>query len=164
MKALPPLKFILSGVVLTGVLGLAFHWRPARQVRLHQEHFLTSIEDRNWKKTASFLSADYHDRWGQTKAIVLARLPQVFGTFLACGLQETPVSTARAKDGDRMLTSRVRIIGSGGPIAQMVMQQSESLHEPFTFKWRHESWKPWDWALVEVDQPELQIPADLDLE
>jgi hypothetical protein len=162
MKALPPLKFLLPGILLIAALALAFHWRPTRQVRLHQEHFLTAIEDRHWKQAAPFLSADYHDRWGQTKSVVLLRLSQVFGTFLACGLQETAVSAARANDGALVLTSRVRIVGSGGPIAQMVMQQSESLHAPFTFKWKHESWKPWDWALVEVDQPELEIPADLE--
>ncbi len=34
------------------------------------------------------------------------------------------------------------------------------LEKPFVFKWRHQSWKPWDWALVEIDQRELEIPSD----
>jgi hypothetical protein len=30
---------------------------------------------------------------------------------------------------------------------------------PFELRWRHESWKPWDWKLVEVHNPELEVPA-----
>jgi hypothetical protein len=53
-------------------------------------------------------------------------------------------------------------VGSGGPIAQFVMQESENLTAPFSFKWRKESWMPWDWALVEVTQPQADLPAKLE--
>ena len=153
---------ILTALALVLVVGLAIHWRPARQVRLHQEHLLQAIGDRNWKKVHTFVSSDYHDRWGQTGNTLLAHLPQVFGNFLACGVLQTPVSQAWP-DGTCAVSSRIRIVGSGGPIAQFVIDQCQSLRAPFTFKWRHRSWKPWDWALIEVDQPELEIPADTEM-
>ena len=156
------LRFALPVTALIATHLLTLHWLPGRQVRLHQEHLLRSVEDRNWKKVNAFVSTDYRDRWGQTKQVVLTRLPQVFGNFLACGVQGTPISQTWS-GGACVIQSRIHIVGSGGPIAQFVIQQSESLREPFVFKWRRQSWKPWDWALVEVDQPELEIPADLEM-
>jgi hypothetical protein len=38
------------------------------------------------------------------------------------------------------------------------VQRAEELREPFTFDWQQQSWKPWDWALVRIEQRELQIP------
>jgi len=37
------------------------------------------------------------------------------------------------------------------------MSRVAELKEPFSFTWRQVSWKPWDWKLVRVDQPELEI-------
>jgi hypothetical protein len=35
-----------------------------------------------------------------------------------------------------------------------------ALREPFTMTWRKKSWKPWDWELIRVEQPELRIPIE----
>ncbi|HEY8902438.1 MAG TPA: hypothetical protein VIM48_01945, partial [Chthoniobacterales bacterium] len=67
---------------------LAWHWSPGRQVELHQKHLNEAVGDRNWKRVGNFLAADYRDRWGQNRTMILARLPQAFTDFLACGVLE----------------------------------------------------------------------------
>ncbi len=142
-------------LALLSLLALALHWQPTRQVRLHQEHLLEAVQNRKWKTAGEFLAEDYRDRWGQTKTDVLAQLPQVFGDFLALGVigEDGAVSWSESEPTVR---ERIRIVGSGGPIAQIVMQRSQAFTQPFSFRWRRQSWRPWDWALVEADQPELR--------
>ena len=157
------LRCSLTAILIFAGLLLALHWRPGRQVRLHQQHFLRAVEDRNWKKVSAFVAPDFKDRWRQTRSIVLARLPQVFANFLVCGIESSD-SLLLWQDGTGVVQSRIRIVGSGGPIAQYIMEEAANLKQPFSFIWRHQSWKPWDWTLVEVDQPELQIPEDTEFQ
>lgn len=153
------LRAALIGAVLA-VLLLALHWRPSRQVRLHQDHLLGAVQDRKWKSVGEFFAEDYKDRWGQTKPDALSALPQAFGDFLACGVIS---ENARItwQEGAPTVHANIRIVGSGGPIAQFVMQQSRALTEPFSFRWRRGSWRPWDWKLVAVDQPQFEVPAEV---
>ncbi len=152
-----------AGLLLAVVAGgiLAWHWSPSRQTRLHQAHLFTALENRDWKSAASFLSPQYRDRWNQTKPRLLTRLPQAFQDFLACGILAEERSLARHGSAV-LIQSRVRIVGSGGPIAQFLINQSETLTEPFTLTWQQASWRPWDWALTSADQPQLEIPAELE--
>ncbi len=143
------------------VLLLAGHWRPSRQVRLHQAHFLRAVEDRQWKRAGAFLAGDYHDQWGQDRSAVLARLPQVFGDFAALGVLAED-SRLRWRGGEAMAEARLRIVGTGGPVAQVVMRGAAELTAPFTFEWRRQSWRPWDWGLAGVRQPQLTVPPSFE--
>jgi hypothetical protein len=138
---------------------LAWHWSPGRQVELHQGDLCDAVGDRNWKRVGSLLATDYHDRWGQDRTTILARLPQAFMDFLACGVLEDHLSLTW-RNGACDLAAHIRIVGSGGPLAQAIMEQSTQLTEPFHFQWKKQSWKPWDWKLVSVDQPQVEIPDE----
>jgi hypothetical protein len=165
LPAISPLLLRRAGiaVILLVALSLALHWRPSRQVRLHQEHLLLAVGERNWRKVGDLVATDYRDRWQQDRKILLTRLPQFFQDFFVCGvLGGEP--TMDWQGGACAVKSRIRFVGTGGPIAQFIIRQSEEQRQPFTFRWRHQSWKPWDWALVEVDQPELEIPQDSGME
>lgn len=151
---LPILRRILIAAPLVLGLLLALHWRPGRQVRLHQEHFLRAVEDRNWAKVGDFVAPDYRDHWQQDRKQLLENLPPVFGDFLACGILERDVTLAW-KDGAGMIASRLEVVGSGGPIAQAVIDRTAGLKQPFALIWRRQSWKPWTWKLVSAGQPEL---------
>jgi hypothetical protein len=91
--------------------------------------------------------------------MVLARLPQAFTDFLACGVMADHLSLTW-RNGSCDLTAHIRVVGSGGPLAQFIMEQSAQLTEPFHFQWKKESWKPWGWKLVSVDQPQVEIPDE----
>ena len=146
---------VLAAVALAIYLTLL--WQPARQVRLHHEHLLKAVAKRNWRSVGEFIAADYHDRWGHDKENVLAQSAQVFGQFLFCNFQSEERTLALEGNG-ATLTARLTLGGTGGPIADFAKQHVNSLSEPFIFKWERRSWKPWDWQLVAVDQPQLDIP------
>jgi len=147
-----------SGIALAAVaLFLVALWSPARQVRLHQEGLLDAISDRDWKRLGPFIADDYSDRWGHDKANVLEAAGIAFGqfVFLKVTLHDPAVSVTG--EAGRVV-SRVVVGGKGGPLAEAVVAVADGLREPFTFDWQQRSWKPWDWALVRMEQRELEIP------
>jgi len=159
---MPP-RSIISTAVLA-LIGLAIFlvvlWSPERQVRLHQEHLLAAVSDKNWARVASFIAEDYSDRWGHDKAFVLQAAREVFAQFFALELSmENPVLNVRDVSGE--VSARLIAKGSGGPFAQMAIDRLQSLPEPFTFRWQKRGWKPWDWTLTRVNHPTLEVPAEL---
>ena len=151
------LRLTLGLAAVAIVIFLALLWQPARQVRLHQAHFLKAVGKRNWETVGLFIAAEYHDRWGHDKENVLAQSAQVFGQFLFCNIQSEERSLV-LENGRATVGARLTMGGTGGPLADYAMQRVNALTEPFVFKWVKKSWKPWDWELTEVDQPQLEIP------
>ena len=150
-------KRLAAGIVAVAIaVFLGLLWQPARQVRLHQEHLLRAVGKRDWNAVGRFIAAEYHDRWGHDKENVIARSAEVFGQFLFCDIQSEERALA-VSDGTATLAARITLGGTGGPIGEYAKQRVNTLTEPFTFKWTRWSWKPWDWALMEVDQPQLEI-------
>lgn len=132
-------------------------WSPERQVRLHQEHLIRAVAKKDWARLAPFIADDYSDRWGQDKANALLAARTAFEQFIFLKItMEDPAVNATGEAG-RVVT-RFSVTGNGGPLAQIILERADELREPFTFDWQQRSWKPWDWALVRVEQRELQIP------
>ncbi|MGH8046086.1 MAG: hypothetical protein ACREKL_02465 [Chthoniobacterales bacterium] len=150
-------------VPIMAVLLLLVHWRPSRQVRLHQEHLFEAVASRDWKKVGKFVASDYSDRWQQTREKVLAHLPIAFRDFITCTIVSTDESL-QWRDGACLSSARIRVIGKGGPMSQIVVDTFARLTGPFTLTWKRQSWKPWDWALASVDQPQLDVPPDSQFE
>jgi hypothetical protein len=57
---------------------------------------------------------------------------------------------------------RPRLSGSGTSLAQMLMERSSALQQDTVLTWRRESWKPWDWKLVSISQPEVDLSTARD--
>lgn len=150
------LRLTIGLAAVAIVIFLALLWQPARQVRLHQEHFLKAVAKRDWQSVGQFISAEYHDRWGHDKENVLVQSAQVFGQFLFCNIQSEERSLL-LENGNATLSAKITMGGTGGPIADFATQRVNALTEPFVFKWVRKSWKPWDLELTEVDQPQLEI-------
>jgi hypothetical protein len=149
---------LVSGVVLVVLaVWLLSRWQPERQVRVHTETLLAAAESRNFKKFASLLADNYSDAWDNDKARVLEGAQQVFRNFLALEIKATEMEVDEA-DSIGRAACRITIRGSGGPIGEEAMMRVNALKRPFTFTWRQRSWKPWDWELTRVEQPELQVP------
>lgn len=149
-------------VGFVAVIFLAVLWQPDRQVRLHQLHFLRSLEKRDWPRFATFVSEQYSDRWQHDKAFLLREPREVFRQFIVLGIEQEERSLFVA-GGKGRIAAKLTITGNGGPFAELAKQRVNALAEPFTFRWVKQSWKPWDWQLVEVDQPELVFPERLDV-
>lgn len=147
------------GIATTGLgmgLFLLLLWQPSRQVRLHQRHLLHAIERRNWSTVGDLVSPAYRDQWQQDRSRLLADLAEVFRQFLACSV-EGEERALTVENGEGSTATRITLRGSGSELAEYAKQRVNGLREPFLFKWRQRSWKPWDWQLVEVRQPELRI-------
>ena len=145
-----------------GVLFLAALWlrgwvQPERQIPRAQARLLSSIEERDFTAMAAMLATDYRDRWEHDKALVMERSREVFGQFAMLAV-ERESRGIRADSGSWFLTEKVRLKGLGGPLAMAARDAVNGLREPFVMEWRQRSWKPWDWELKSVTQPELELP------
>jgi hypothetical protein len=98
-----------AGIVIAAAIGLwlAQLWPGENQVRLHSEHFLQTIEKRNWSGAGDFIAVDYRDDWGHDRALVLNRLRLVLHSFSSLTITATnprvtePPAEAEREDSDR---------------------------------------------------------------
>lgn len=147
-----------AGLLVAVVLGiwLARLWGSENQVRLHSEHFLQQMERRNWTAVDGFLAPDYHDEWGDDRARLLTRLRLVGRFFFSLTIR---ANDARTEVTGAQATWQARLRAEGrGEAAAEISGRINALTTPFVFRWRQESWKPWDWKLTRVTNESLEIP------
>jgi hypothetical protein len=151
-----------AGALIAAMVGLwlAQLWQPAKQVRLHSENFIRQIEKRNWLAADEFLAADYHDDWGHDREAIRNRLRLVLRVFssLTIAASEPQVS---ADSPVGWWSAKVQIAGTGSEFTPEIISRVNRLTDPFVLHWRHESWRPWDWRLVRVSNPSLEISGEL---
>lgn len=148
------------GLGLAIVFGtfLLWLWQPDRQVNRHAASLLGRIETRNWTGTASLIGTEYSDQWGNDRPTMLARLGEVFR--YAPNAHIMAVDPTVMINGDRATwRARIKIEGGGDEAVVAVKERVNSLSKPFELEWRRVSVRPWDWRLIRVSNPELQIPA-----
>ena len=142
------------GVAITLSLFLVWHWQPKRQVRLHSEHFLQRVQMHAWTSVSAQLASDYRDQWSHDRASVVADLRAAM--LLLRGVEIIVAMTdVNAADREGSWSARITLRG-GGENGERVVTQVNAFQAPFTFRWRQQSAKPWDWQLVSVAQPELE--------
>lgn len=147
-----------AGVALALGIYLMWLWGPEHQVKLHTDHLLKAMETKNWSKFATFVADDYHDQWGQDHALILERARGVF-SYLR-GIRLAPgYAIVQAERGKGSWQAQITIEGDNSELALLVKERVNSLATPFTLEWRRLSGKPWDWKLVQVSNPGLELPA-----
>ena len=153
-------SFIVGAIAaLLFGLWLAHLWGSENQVRLHSENFLRQIEKRNADASGDFLAVDYHDDWGHDRALILNRLRLFLRFFSSLTITVTePDITVSSSDATSKAS--VRLAGAGGEFAPEIIKRVNSLTKPFTLRWRQESWRPWDWKLVAVSNPALELSSE----
>ena len=135
-------------------------WQPERQVKLHSLHLITALEERDWNATAEFLDVEYEDQWGHDRTRVLERLGGVmsYTRDLRVRAQSAWVECS-ADEGE--WHARIIVEGEESEVNTVVAQYVNAVVEPFVLQWRRRSWKPWDWKLVGVTNPEFQLPPGM---
>jgi hypothetical protein len=148
------------GLTLALVLAvyLIWLWGAEHQVRLHTSHLLEAMEDKSWARFASFMADDYHDQWGEDRALVLERSRAVF-TYLRGVHIQVVYPSVQAENGVGKWQGNIKLETSDNDFGTVVKERVNSLPTPFTLEWRRVSGKPWDWKLVRVSNPSLEIPA-----
>ncbi|PZR75855.1 MAG: hypothetical protein DLM73_04205 [Chthoniobacterales bacterium] len=146
-----------AGLLVALIVGvyLARLWQPERQIELHNAHLLSQIEKKNWATVAEFVADDYQDRWGNDRALLLEGLREVFRALPNVRIEPAdPVM--RTENSSGYWTAKITIRATG-EFAAMIEARVNSLPAPFELEWPHRSAKPWDWKLVCVRNPELEI-------
>jgi hypothetical protein len=151
------------GLTIALVVGLflLWLWRPERQIRYHSEHLLRAIEHKNWTQVGDFIATDYHDQWDNDRTRLLERSREVL-RYLRALRVETAHVTVRDENGRGFWTGNIKVEAEPNELTTAVKEQVNALPTPFELEWRRTPKKPWDWKLVRVTNPSLQLPADFD--
>lgn len=150
---------VYGGLLFAAIISLWLWqlWQPARQVELHSEHLLLAAQSKNWNALGEFLDPAYRDQWNQDRSLVLTRLREVFR--FARNLRVTAGSPlVVASNGEGNWTARIEVDADQNEIVEMIKARVNNLDTPFELHWLHQTWKPWDWKLVRVDNPALELP------
>lgn len=142
---------ILSAILLVRL------WRPEQQIRLHSQHLLRAVEQKNWTRFAEFIASDYHDQWQNDRATLLKRTRVILIQVRRLGLTSQQ-SIVRVDEIAGHWQSRIIADGDPSELMLAIKDRVNSLTTPFDLEWRHVSRKPWDWKLVNVTNPELAVP------
>jgi hypothetical protein len=59
-------------------------------------------------------------------------------------------------------TGKVTIEGDQSEVTAEIKSRVNSLPTPFQLEWRRVSAKPWNWKLIRVSNPSLDIPAEFE--
>ena len=131
-------------------------WQPERQLFAHHAHFLTTAGDKNWTRFAGMIAPGYRDRWGHDKMSAVRESREVLRQFFTLTIQsEVLAHELHGEEGS--VTARLKINGNGTALAEMARQEINCLSAPFVFTWTRQSWKPWDWQLTAVENPQLRL-------
>ena len=146
-----------AGLLAALIVGiyLARLWQPERQVALHATHLLSQIENKDWPAVTNLIADDYQDRWGHDRALLLERLREVFRAMPNARIAAADPAV-HAERGKGHWVAKVTIAGAG-EFAAVIEERVNALPAPFEMEWRRRSAKPWDWKLVRVDNPALEI-------
>ena len=146
-----------AGVIIAVAWGAYLFrlWQPQRQIELHNRHLLEQIEEHDWKAVGEFIGENYQDRWGNDRKLLLERLPQVFRALGKTRIEASAVAVRR-EEGRGYLTAKVTVTGTG-ELADYIQNRVNSLEAPFEFEWQPGATWPWDWKLVAVRNPALEI-------
>jgi hypothetical protein len=150
--------YVGLGLALVLATYLMWLWGAEHQVRLHTDHLLHAIENKSWSNFATFIADDYHDQWNQDRATVLERTRAVF-TYLRGVHIQVASPSVQAENGFGKWQGSIKLETADNEFAGLVKERVNSLTTPFTLEWRRVSGKPWDWKLVRVSNPALEIPA-----
>jgi hypothetical protein len=125
------------------------------QIRLHSGHLLSQMEKKDWTAVAEFIGQDYQDRWGDDRALLLERMREVFRVIPNARI-EAGDPQVHVEDSKGLWAAKISVYGAG-EFAVSIQERVNSLSAPFELEWRLQSSKPWDWKLVCVRNPALEI-------
>jgi hypothetical protein len=148
----------IAGVALG--LFLLRLWQPELQVQKHADHLREAITHKDWAKFGTFIADNYHDQWGNDRALLLARTREVF-SYLRDVRIDAIGSNVRLAERSGVWRANIIIDGEGDTELMMELKtRVNKIETPFELEWHRMSSKPWDWKLVSVRNPELAIPSE----
>ena len=154
---LPPRRVLLTvgGLLLALTLWFALPFFSAsRGVERAWDDFLSALEENDMTELGRLLGDDYADGFGLDRAGCLKLATSVRGQFLVCTVRREQSEIVLDPSKKSAVTRGLIRLGGQGPGAEIIIQASNSSQTPTAFRWRRNSWKPWDWRLVSIDNPD----------
>lgn len=136
---------------------LLWLWRPQRQVQRHTQNLLRALERKDWARLGDFIAPDYRDQWQNDRALLVERTRETFRYVRSVKLTAQQ-PTIHINNGTAHWEAQIIVKGDPGEVMTIIQDRVNSLTTPFDLEWRHFSGKPWDWKLVHVSNPALDIP------
>ncbi len=151
-----PLVLTVLGCLLVAALALGLpRLSPERGVERAWAGLVRAIEKNDRERLTAYLTEDYKDAFGLGREQAVELVASVRGQFVVCTIRrERPMRELRDDKRAAVTRALIRVEGQGSPVAAAVVQTAQSTQTPTEFRWRRDTWKPWDWRLVSVDNPE----------
>ena len=151
---------LVAGCAALAVYLFAFRWKPENAVARSQARFLTAVAEADIRTYAEAIHPDYRDAWDLGRDDVIAGLQAVRRQFRSMEIQWLPESVT-AEGESATVTGHIGLSGEGNASTRRAVRAVADAREagPITFGWRRASGKPWDWKLVSVSHPTLDVPA-----
>ncbi len=149
------LRILVINLVISGIwLGWPFLKSAKSQALDQQQRLIGLVAQRDWKQTLTLLAEDYHDSWDMKREDAVSVGHEVLQSFLVLNLN-WKTSSIVIVEKTATITGIIKISGNGYGFSQEIINKVNNLKEPFVFTWRKDGWKPGDWRLVSLMQPEL---------
>ena len=160
-----PLLLLAAALAATISLWLAWRWQPDVAARHRFEALLRATEDRDFDDLEELFDPAYADRWGMDRTTVLREGREVLRQFFALSIAPDPAPPAvrpGAGPRERVIETRLRIDGTGTPIAELAKSEVNRIDTAWVFTLRRADWKPWNWRLVRLDNPGIDLSRHIE--
>ncbi len=148
---------IVAALAIFIPLWLFFvRWTPGAEVKRHQKAFFRAIESADWDSLNALLDPSYQDGWELNREQFVHLVEEGRAQFLYLDIEaQDPVIDAKSIPAEYRAV--LRISGSGHALTQQAQKRFNRLQSPFVFTWRKSGPKPWDWQLVSISNPGLNL-------
>lgn len=144
-----------GGILLVAVLSwIVWLMLPGVQLERRFDQFIAAASNRNWKKVSALMADDYRDAWANGREQAVRDASEVLRHFVVLQITAEDPQFDR-QDRQATVTARLHFDGRGTPIGESIKDYVNNLQQDFQFAWERKSWKPWDWKLVTINQPEI---------
>ncbi|HUF62692.1 MAG TPA: hypothetical protein VMN36_11505 [Verrucomicrobiales bacterium] len=147
----------LAVLVIFLPLWLFFvRWTPSAEVKRHQKAFFRAIESADWDDLNALLDPSYRDDWDLNGDQFVRLVEEGRAQFLYLDIEaQNPAIDAKSAPAEYRAV--LRITGSGHALTQQAQKRFNRLQSPFVFSWRKSGPKPWDWQLVSISNPGVNL-------
>lgn len=130
---------------------------PTRQLRAAQRQLVEAIAAKDAAACAKLIHPDYTDPWGFSSSDWPGLLKDLrtLSPLLEINLVDPVIDAAGG-----VVDTSLQVKSSGGPASGIIAARAVELKETTRFIWKREGWQPWNWRLVSIQNPALEIPSD----
>jgi hypothetical protein len=152
----PLSRIILAAAGAVAIFAAIRLSSPTRGLQNRWDDLMDACERHNQDGFTALLADDYSDPWGLNRNEAAKLAHEVFRQFLLLTIDRQQPTLEIGEDGTATTSALIRLEGTGGPAAPVIIQEAEAITTPTVFHWRRMSWKPWDWRLTSLENPGIK--------